>query len=381
MKRETPIGVVIAALALVAMVALPFLAPIMDERAARSEAEAARLESAGERSGAVADGVEVPGRQRQHDHDLPLSAPHWYVTVHGEAGALAQVFAIDGSGRVLGPVLGPLPAGEPPLSELRGIELLGNGDLAVVRAKSDATRVLVFGPPDAQTGVRPFRRTWTARGEQNPAMVHAYQATVGPDGALYASNQDTNTVTRYRGLGTADAGKPLPVPAGLAEFGTMLPGTVVPNATQSPEGLVSVRGFAFGPDGMLYVCDRGRSRVAVHDPATGRLVRVAMDAGDGLEHPIQALFTDDGAHLLVTDNKANCVWKLAMATGRVHAVVKTDAGGLDAASSIAVRDRVLYVGSRMGKRILKYDARTGTPLGTFAELPSNPEFLIPAGAR
>ena len=60
MKRETPIGVVIAALALVAMVALPFLAPIMDERAARSEAEAARLESAGERSGAVADGVEVP---------------------------------------------------------------------------------------------------------------------------------------------------------------------------------------------------------------------------------------------------------------------------------------------------------------------------------
>jgi DNA-binding beta-propeller fold protein YncE len=198
-------------------------------------------------------------------------------------------------------------------------------------------------------------------------MVHAYQASVGPDGALYASNQDTNTVTRYRGLGAADSGKPLPVPAGLAEFGTMFPGTVVPNSQQSQEGLSSVRGFAFGPDGMLYVCDRGRSRVAVHDPATGRLVRVAMDAGHGLEHPIQAIFTPDGSSLLVTDNKANCVWRLSMSS--------------DAASSIAVRDRVLYVGSRLGRRILKYDAKSGTPLGTFADLPSNPEFLIPVSQR
>ena len=381
MKRQTPFGVVIAALALVAMVALPFLAPVMAERQAVRDAEAAQRASAGERSGTIADGVEVPGEARTHGHDLPLSAPHWYVTVHGEAGELAQVLALDGTGRMLGPVLGPLPAGEPPLSELRGIELLGNGDLAVVRAKSDATRVLVFGAPDAKTGIRPWRRTWAARGEGNPAMVHAYQATVGPDGALYASNQDTNTVTRYRGLGAADAGKPLPLPAGLAEFGTMYPGTVVPNAQQSPEGLSSVRGFAFGPDGMLYVCDRGRSRVAVHDPATGRLVRVAMDAGHGLEHPIQALFTPDGSSLLVTDNKANCVWRLSMSTGKVHVLVKPGAGGLDAASSVAVRDHVLYVGSRLGRRILKFDAKTGTPLGTFAELPSNPEFLIPASQQ
>ena len=381
MKRQTPFGVVIAALALAAMVALPFLAPVVAQRQAARDAEDARRESSAERSGALADGVELPGDQRTHGHDVPLSAPHWYVTVHGEAGALAQVLALDGTGKALGPVLGPLPAGEPPLSELRGIELLGNGDLAVVRAKSDATRVLVFGAPDAATGIRPWKRTWTARGEGNPAMVHAYQASVGPDGALYASNQDTNTVTRYRGLGAADAGKPLPVPAGLVEFGTMFPGTVVPNSQQSPEGLSSVRGFAFGPDGMLYVCDRGRSRVAVHDPATGRLVRVAMDAGHGLEHPIQAIFTPDGSSLLVTDNKANCVWRLSMSSGKVHVLVKPQAGGLDAASSIAVRDRVLYVGSRLGRKILKYDAKSGDPLGTFADLPSNPEFLIPVDQR
>jgi sugar lactone lactonase YvrE len=209
-------------------------------------------------------------------------------------------------------------------------------------------------------------------------MLHAYQIEVGPDGALYASNQDTNTITRYHGLGSGEAGKPMPVAAGLAAFGTLLPGTVVPNDQQSPEGLGLVRGFAFGPDGMLYVCDRGRSRIAVHDPATGRLVRVAMDAMHGLEHPIQVMFKDDGRHMLVTDNKANCVWRMSLEGGKVDQLVRPGDGGLDAPSAIALRDHVLYVGSRLTKQILKYDAKTGRFLGVFAELPSNPEFFVKA---
>ena len=228
MKREAPVGVVVAAIALVAMVSLPFVAPIMERAEAERELAEAQQEAAAERQGAVADGVSVQAADRAHGHELPLTAPHWYATVHGGEGALAQVFAIDGSGKVIGPVLGPMPAGEPPLSELRGMAILGNGDLAVMRAKMDATRVLVFGPPDARTGIRPFRRTWTALGPGNPAMLHAYQIEVGPDGALYASNQDTNTITRYHGLGSSEAGKPMPVAAGLAAFGTLLPGTVVP---------------------------------------------------------------------------------------------------------------------------------------------------------
>jgi sugar lactone lactonase YvrE len=208
-------------------------------------------------------------------------------------------------------------------------------------------------------------------------MVHAYQVAVGPSGALYASNQDTNTITRYHGLGTKDAGKPMPVASGLAAFGTLAPGTVVPNDQQSPEGLGLVRGFAFGPDGLLYVCDRGRSRVAAHDPDTGRLVRVAMDAREGLEHPIQVMFTPDGARMLVTDNKANCVWSQQLATGETRQLVAPGDGGLNAPSSIALRDHVLYVGSRLGKQVLKFDSKSGRSLGVFAELPSNPEFLVP----
>lgn len=377
MRREAPIGVVVAALALLAMVALPFVSPLMQEARDRREAQDTQRAAEGERSGARVDGVEVGTDPAAHAHVLPVTAPHWYVTVHGDEGALAQVFAIDGSGKVIGPVLGPLPATEPPLAELRGMAVLGNGDLAVVNAKHDATRVLVFGQPDAKTGVRPFRARWVNGDAANPAMVHAYQLAVGPSGALYASNQDTNTITRYGGLGTKDAGRPLPVASGLSAFGTLPPGTVVPNDQQSPEGLGLVRGFAFGPDGLLYVCDRGRSRVAVHDPDTGRLLRVALDAHEGLEHPIQVIFTSDGRRMLVTDNKANCVWSVQTEDGRATQLVRPGAGGLNAPSSIALRDHVLYVGSRLGKQVLKFDPKSGVFLGVFAELPSNPEFLVP----
>ena len=377
MRRETPIGVAAAAVALMAMLAIPFVFPLVQEARDLSQAAEAQGAAQAERTGARADGVDVAPGDRAHAHVLPIGAPHWYVTVHGDEGALAQVFALDGSGKVLGPVLGPLPATEPPLAELRGMAVLGNGDLAVVNAKHDATRVLVFGRPDAATGVRPYRATWIGSGPANPAMVHAYQVAVGPSGALYASNQDTNTITRYFGLGTRDAGKPMPVASGLTAFGTLAPGTVVPNDQQSPEGLGLVRGFAFGPDGLLYACDRGRSRVAVHDPDTGRLVRVALDARDGLEHPIQVMFTPDGARMLVTDNKANCVWSRQLATGETRQLVAPGDGGLSAPSSIALRDHVLYVGSRLGRQILKFDSKSGRFLGVFAELPSNPEFLVP----
>lgn len=381
MKRKAPLGVFISAIALITMLLIPFLFPIIQEAKDRYEQQSDAASASSERVGAVADGVTLAAGDRTHDHELALTAPHWYVTVHGDAGALAQVFAIDGSGKVIGPVLGPLPEKVPPLSELRGMEILGNGDLCVMSAKKDSTRVIVFGTPNERTGIRPYKATWISGSEANPGMVHTYQIAIGPDGSLYASNQDTNTVTRYHGLGRSNAGKPLPVASGLEGFGTLPPGTVVPNNQQSPEGLGLVRGFTFGPDGLLYICDRQRSRIAVHDPVTGRFVRSAMTAADGLEHPIQAMFTQDGRELLVTDNKVNCVWKLDVESGQISQLVRPGDGGLSAASAIAVRDHVLYVGSRLTKQILKFDAKRGNFLGVFAELPSNPEFLIPVSQQ
>lgn len=367
MKHEAPVGVLISLVALVAMVSVPFLAPHPGPGGDVG-------------TGTVAAAGDAGDAARDHAHVIPETAPHWYVTMHGE-GALAQVFALDGAGKVIGPVLGPLPTGQPAMDELRGMIALGDGRLAVMNAKSTASRVLLWDAPDAATGVRPFGATWAEKNDANPGMVHPYQIAVGPDGNLYAGNQDTNTVTRYAGLGAKDRGTPLPIPAGLANFGTLFPGTVVPNDQQSPEGIGLVRGFAFGPDGLLYVCDRGRERVAAYDPATGRFVRTVLDASHGAKHPIQALFTPDGRHLLVSDNKANCVFAVNMSSGKVFELVRKGEGGLDAASSLAIMGKDLYVGSRLGKKILRYELKDGRFLGVFAELPSNPEFMVPVGQQ
>jgi DNA-binding beta-propeller fold protein YncE len=364
-------------MALAAMLAMPAIlarqAPGPATAAPPEAAADAKTPPAADRTASGA----LTGAPREHGHELPLSAPHWYVTMHGEQGALSQVYALDGTGAVLGPVLGALPAGEAPLDELRGMVVFGDGQLAVISAKSASSRAILFGAPDARTGVRAFRSVLIRRGGSNPAFVHPYQLAVGPEGALYASNQDTNTITRYEGMGSWFRGSPMQVPSGLSGFGTLLPGTVVPNDQQSPEGINQARGFAFGPDGLLYACDRGRGRIAAYDPRTGRLVRVVADAQAGIGHPIQLVFSRDGQHMLVTDNKHNGVWRIDIATGRVHSLVRPGSGGLDGPSAIAERGDFLYVGSRLGKRILKYDRHDGRFRGVFAELPSNPEFMVP----
>jgi sugar lactone lactonase YvrE len=105
-------------------------------------------------------------------------------------------------------------------------------------------------------------------------------------------------------------------------------------------------------------------------------VKVVADVSGGLKHPIQAIFTPDARALLVSDNGRNCVWRVDVASGRVSELVRPGAGGLDAPSALALQGDVLYVGSRLGKKVLKFDARDGAFIGTFADLPSNPEFFV-----
>jgi hypothetical protein len=369
-------------LLLAALVLLPFAlqgfsggAEGVEPRAQATADEEGANREAGD--GEADDGVLTPGQSRKgtHGHDLAPEAAHWYLTVHG-TGEFADVFALDATGRVIGGVLAKPPAGPDELRELRGIKLLGDGRLAVVNAYMKSSRVLLFGPATAE-GMLPFAGVWAVEAPSNPGLVHPYQIVTAPDGTLYVSNQDTNTVTRYRGLGTPQAGQPLPLPSGLREFGTLPPGAVVPNSQHSPEGIHEVRGIAFGPDGLLYVADRGANRVVAFSTETGRRERVVFDRADGLGRPIQLLFTPDGLSLLVGDNLNHCVWSVDLESGKARHLVAPRAGGLNAPSALAIDGSRLLVGSREGKQILSYRLSNGEFVGVFARLQSNPEFLIP----
>jgi len=379
---QTKIAAAGMGLLLAALIVLPFALQGFTggaERAQPHSPATAQGEGADQEAddGEADEGVLSPGQSRKgtHGHDLAPDAAHWYLTVHG-TGEFADVFALDATGRVIGGVLAKPPAGPDELRELRGIKLLGDGRLAVVNAYMKSSRVLLFGPANAE-GMMPFTGVWAVEAPSNPGLVHPYQIVTAPDGTLYVSNQDTNTVTRYRGLGTPQAGQPLPLPSGLREFGTLPPGAVVPNSQHSPEGIHEVRGIAFGPDGLLYVADRGAGRVVAFDVETGRRERVVFDRADGLGRPIQLLFTPDGLSLLVGDNLNHCVWSVDLASGKAQHLVAPKSGGLNAPSALAIDGSRLLVGSREGKQILSYRLSSGEFVGVFARLQSNPEFLIP----
>ncbi len=334
-------------------------------------------------SAAVEDVTPPAQPKRTHDHTLQPDQIQWLLTMHGEEGKPQGIWALTGNGELKGPVNAAVPSrgeGGPAPHDLRGITSLPDGGFLAMNAFSKDTRILRFGPKAAD-GTWPYVGDFTALGPSNPAMVHAYQMAIGPDGSVYVGNQDTNTVTRYAGVGQPNAGEPLSPAASPDRPADLAPGVVVPDARSSPEGIDQVRGITFGPDGLLYVCDRGAGRVAAFDPATGRRVRVVADVTDGLKHPIQALFSEDGQRLYVGDNGHDCVFEVDVARRNVRTLVPHRAGGLRAPSAMAIHGPWLYVGSREGKQILRFSLKDGKPdEKPFATLPDNPEFLMWLGA-
>jgi hypothetical protein len=319
--------------------------------------------------------------KRVHDHSAKPGDVQWLLTMHGEDGKPQGIWGLTGDGELKGPLNGEVPetgAGLAP-HDLRGLTPLPDGGFLAMNAFSKDCRILRFGPKGGD-GIYPFAGNFCVQGPKNPAMVHAYQMAVGPDGQVYVSNQDTNTVTRYVGVGQPNAGDPLSPPAAMNHLADLAPGVIVPNAKSSPEGVGEVRGISFGPDGLLYVCDRTGSRVSTYDTATGRRTRIVADASHGLKHPIQLAFTPDGRSMFITDNGCDSVFQVDLASGGVTTRVKKGDGGLKAPSAVVVKGDWLYVGSREGKQILRFRLKDGKPDDKpFATLPDNPEFLMHLG--
>ena len=327
------------------------------------------------------DGKSSKADKRTHDHTAKPDEVQWLLTMHGEEGKPQGVWGITGEGQLKGPLNAPIPDGPAGLvpHDLRGLTPLPDGGFLAMNAFSKDTRILRFGPKDAN-GQYPYTGDFTKLGPGNPAMMHAYQMAIGPDGQVYVGNQDSNTVTRYVGVGQPDAGKPLSPPVAMSHLADLPPGVIVPNAKSSPEGIGEVRGIAFGPDGLLYVCDRTGSRVSAYDTTSGRRVKVVADASHGLKHPIQMAFTQDGTTMYVGDNGVDSIFKVELATGTVTTFVPKGASGLKAPSALVIKGDSLFVGSREGKQVLKFRLKDGKADDKpFATLPDNPEFLMWVG--
>lgn len=325
-----------------------------------------------------------PRTEPPHHHRHAAAERAWYLSVHADgavdAGGNDGLLALSADGRPFGDPLGPTPAEVGRVHGLRGMLPLADGTMLVIAAWKENTAILRYGPP-ADDGVRPFLDVFARTDDSNPLLVHPYALAAGPDGTIYASNQDSNTVTRYGAPGTPLAGRPLR-PDGSADAARAEAGLVVPSRKSQPEarhrrGIAEVRGIAFGPDGKLYVADRGDGEVSRWDPATGVREATVASREDGLSTPIQILFSPDGASMFVSDNKENSVFRIALADGKVTRFIGPDAG-LEAPSALAIDGRRLLVGSRKGRAILRFDLASGAPEAEpFAKgLPDDPEWLV-----
>jgi len=316
--------------------------------------------------------------KRTHDHDLTAKDPRWYITMHGKPAG-NTVHGINRDGVLLGSVIGDVPESAGGKAQgVRGMLHTGRHGLLLVSANMSDTRILWYGTPSAD-GILPFESVFAMKRLANPEMIHSYALAVGIDGTVFASNQDTNTVTRYSGIGTATPGQPIPVPSEIAGLG-LPPGTIVPRAGVSPQGITEIRGIAVGADGLLYVADRGASQVLAFDCKTGIRRSVVADASNGLKRPIQLLFAPDGETLYISDNGAPAIFRTNVRTGEFILFANARTGCPELPSSLALDSKHLYVGDRKRMQILRFDIATGErSRDPFVEqLPDAPEFMIPA---
>ncbi len=342
------------------------------------EGGAAPAASAHEKSAGAASGSNADNRKGTHGHDQPKTAAKWYITMHGEPSG-NTVHALGGDGTLLGNILQSLPESAGGNAKgVRGMLHTGEHGLMVVSASMDNTRLLRYAAPSAD-GTLPFESVFASKVLRNSDLVHSYALAVGADGTVYASNQDTNTVSAYHGIGTATPGTPVAVPAQIAGLGVP-PGTIVPRAQVSPQGITEIRGIAIGADGLLYVCDRGASQVVIFDPTTGLRKGVVADASSGLKHPIQLLFAPDGETVYLTDNGVPAIFRINVKTQAIILFANKATGCPELPSSLAMDDEHLYVGDRKKMQIVRFKLTTGEPdKDPFADnLPDAPEFMVPA---
>lgn len=312
----------------------------------------------------------------------------WYISFHGggdEAHAWNNIHAFDLDGKPLGKMLAAhtLPHGLQ-LRELRGFAFGPDGDFYVANAYRNASQVLQFGGEPDRDGQHPFRDVFVEQHHTNPGLSHPFDVAFGRDGHLYVPSQDTNVVGRYYGPQAApdDRGTPMPPPSALHDAGdALLPGTFVPSEKHHRHGVRTVRRAIFGPSGTLFVADRDANSVKRYDGTTGAFLQEYRH--HDLVTPVHLLWLEAEGRLLVGSRDRNAILALSPDDGTVRTVVAPGAGGLRGPAGMALGpDGMLYVSSREGKQILRFELATGTPdpVPFIDALDDFPEFIAPIGS-
>lgn len=307
----------------------------------------------------------------------------WYVTFHGgdDEREWNNIHAFDLNGEPIGKALDAhsLPD-DLELRELRGFAFGPEGDLFVANAYKRASQVLRFAGQVDSEGKHRFRDVFVEQHGENPGLAHPFDVAFGPDDNLYVPSQETNLVGRYFGPKATDGdpGHPMPHPEAIREEALKhaLPGTFVPSQEHTPSGVRTVRRAIFGPDGDLYVADRDDNRVKRYDGKRGNLQREYKHKH--LTSPVHIAFRPGDGALLVGSRDQDAIFSIDIESGETSVLVKSQAGGLKAPAGMAFGpDGKLYVCSRLGKQLLRYDAHTGEPDSApfVADLEDAPEFI------
>ncbi|MCA9184992.1 MAG: hypothetical protein KDA99_05210, partial [Planctomycetales bacterium] len=170
--------------------------------------------------------------------------------------------------------------------------------------------------------------------------------TIGPNGNYYVSGHGSGNVVEYLPDGT-------------------LVGTFV-NAGSG--GLSGAGGLAFGADGNLYVASANTNQVLRYDGSTGAFIDAFVpNTTPGLSFPLGLAFGPNG-DLYVASRGSAGILKFDGATGAHD--TSFIVGSIGGTEDIAFGpDGNIYAADLYGG-VLKFDATTGTSLGTFVSIGS-----------
>lgn len=213
---------------------------------------------------------------------------------------------------------------------------------------------------------------------------------LGPDGLIYVSSQESDSVLRYNaatgafdeafvpsGAGGLDAPHGMVFDSnGNLYVASRLANKVLRYDTNGAvdEFVAYVNhpvGLAFGPDGHLYVAAAHGDEVLRFNAATGDIIDTVISGADGLTRPHGLVFDAYGL-LYVTSQNTDEVFRVNPATGQIDVFVGTQSGGLDAPVGLlfgpdgngdGVDD--LYVSSGATDSVLRYDGTTGEFMDEF----------------